>query len=725
MNDRIDIRTVPHKEAQAWETPLPHTITAHLPLPGKDPVWPYINIGKWKIDVNRYADSWREQLSVWRFEHKLRMGYSDAQYRRTDTQWAQRNFVHTQMMVEDRYFYDPVAGKYTVDRYLDDLISRYGGIDSVLIWYVYPNIGIDARNQTQLAYDMPGGIEGLKQAVQDFQRRGVKVFLPTMPWDNGSESEHKPDWEAVTELAVLVGADGVNGDTYNGVPRAFLECADKKGIALVYQPEGSLSADEMLQYNLQTWSKASLETIPAVHKVKWLETRHMVNLENRWARDRTNDFQYMFFNGIGYTSWENVWGIWNGFTERDGETLRRIATLYRQFPDLLVSPAWEPYARTLQQDVFASKFPSAGCALWTVVNRNEYDVDGDMLLAVHHAGRRYYDVWNGAELHPRLAGDGDAATATIALSLDKKGYGAVLAVEAGARIDGLDEFLQRMRGLADKPLRSFSGEWKPLPQQMVEIAPTRPAASAPVGMVAIPAGEFDFQVMGVEVEGYTWAGLDFQYPWESIARRSHRRRMTMKPFYIDRHPVTNAEFKQFIDASKYSPRDAHNFLRDWDNGAPRAGWENKPVTWVSIEDARAYAAWAGKRLPHEWEWQYAAQGADGRLYPWGDDWRAECAPPPNTGRALLAPADVDAHPLGASPFGVMDMVGNVWQWTDEFSDEHTRAAALRGGSSYHPQTSHWYFPQAHRLDQHGKYLLMAPCKDRSGMLGFRCVVDAQ
>jgi gamma-glutamyl hercynylcysteine S-oxide synthase len=74
---------------------------------------------------------------------------------------------------------------------------------------------------------------------------------------------------------------------------------------------------------------------------------------------------------------------------------------------------------------------------------------------------------------------------------------------------------------------------------------------------------------------------------------------------------------------------------------------------------------------------------------------------------------------------VMDLVGNVWQWTDEFSDEHTRAACLRGGSSYLPQTSHWYFPQAHRLDQHGKYLLMAPCKDRSGMLGFRCVVDAQ
>ena len=129
-------------------------------------------------------------------------------------------------------------------------------------------------------------------------------------------------------------------------------------------------------------------------------------------------------------------------------------------------------------------------------------------------------------------------------------------------------------------------------------------------------------------------------------------------------------------------------------------------------------------MPHEWEWQYAAQGSDGRLYPWGNDWKPAAMPAPNTGRALLPPADVDAHPAGASPFGVSDLVGNVWQWTDEFTDDHTRAAILRGGSAYRPQTSHWYFPQAWQLDRHGKYLLMAPCKDRSGMLGFRCVVDA-
>ena len=69
---------------------------------------------------------------------------------------------------------------------------------------------------------------------------------------------------------------------------------------------------------------------------------------------------------------------------------------------------------------------------------------------------------------------------------------------------------------------------------------------------------------------------------------------------------------------------------------------------------------------------------------------------PDKGRTMRGPDDVDAHPAGASPFGVMDMVGNVWQWTEEYVDDHTRAGILRGGRYYRPQGSIWYFPQAYR-----------------------------
>ena len=703
--------------AQYGEYALPHTVGQHLPTPSKAPGWPMANIGQWRVDVNAAAPVWLAEMKVWRAEHLIRMGFDDSEYRRKELAWSQRNFVHVQMMVEDRYFFDPVTGTYTVDRYLDDLEKRFGGVDSVLVWYVYPNIGIDDRNQTELARHLPGGIEGLKDAVDAFHRRGVKVFLPTMAWDNGTKGEGIPDWEAVTKLAQDVGADGVNGDTYNALPRSFLLASRKHKHPLVFQAESVPSADEQLMWNNQSWGKTWTEVVPAVSKLKWLEPRHMINIENRWARDRTDDFQYLWFNGIGYVAWENIWGVWNGFTPRDGETLRRLATIQRVLADHFVSRDWEPYASTLQQGVFASRFPIAGSTLWTIVNRNEYDVTGEQLAVAHVKGAQYYDLWSGAKLSPRVEG----GMAFIAVPLEAKGFGAVLA--SAKDIDGLSELLKRMRKIA-KPLHSVSNEWKALPQAMVKIEPTKSVKKAPAGMITIPAGEFTFKVTGIEIEGYLWNGLDFQYPWESSARRAHRHRVKMTAFHIDRYPVTNADFHKFVTASGYRPRDDHNFLRDWVKGAPRKGWERKPVTWVSIEDARAYARWVGKRLPHEWEWQYAAQSDDGRLYPWGNDWNEAHMPARSKGREMPILADVDAHPQGASPFGVMDLVGNVWHWTDEFRDEHTRAAAIRGGSAYLPQTSHWYFPQAYQLDQHGKYLLMAPSRDRSAAIGFRCVVDA-
>ena len=699
-----------------------HVLTErYLPRPGAVPGWPFASIGEWMIDVNAASEDWIRGLREWRREHLTRIGYDDSIYRRPELQWAQRNFVHTLAMVEDRNFYDAVSGRYTVGRYLDDLESRYGGIDSVLLWYVYPNIGIDDRNQFDLVRDLPGGLDGLRSVVAEFHERDVKVFLPTMPWDYGTREPGRPHWEAIAELVEAVGADGINGDTYNGVPRAFFDACDARGRPVVLQPESTATAEEALIWNVQSWTKkVPPDLIPSVPKFKWLEPRHMINIENRWSRDRNADLQHAFFNGIGYVAWENVWGIWNELTPRDGETLRRIANIQRRFAPLLVSADWTPYEKTLQAGVFASRFPARGLCLWTLVNRNECDVGGEQIVVEHREGTVYFDVWHGQRTEPRI----DQTKAVFSTILEGRGFGALLSVAPGATVEGLDAFMTRIQELAGTPLRSFSAAWRSLPQELVPIERTRPIAAAPPGMVAIPTGEFDFVVHGIEIEGQTWEGVDVQYPWETSARRSHRRRVHLDAFHMDRHPVTNAQYAAFVAASGYRPRDDHNFLRHWQDGAPLPRWEQKPVTWVSIEDARAYAQWAGKRLPHEWEWQYAAQGGDGRRYPWGNQWDPDGAPEPACGRDMPPPADVDTHPGGASPFGVLAMVGSVWQWTDEYVDAHTRAAILRGGSAYQPQSSHWYFPQAYRLDQHGKYLLMAPCKDRSGGIGFRCVVDA-
>lgn len=157
----------------------------------------------------------------------------------------------------------------------------------------------------------------------------------------------------------------------------------------------------------------------------------------------------------------------------------------------------------------------------------------------------------------------------------------------------------------------------------------------PPGMVYVPGGTF---LMGRD------NGDEYE-------RAAHT--VTLKPFFIDAYEVTCEQYRVFIQATSYA------VPRGWLNGNCPGGSARKPVTGISWADAKGYADWANKRLPTEEEWEYAARGTDGRLYPWGNEWRSGMA---NADSASGDLAEVGSY-RGASPFGAYDMVGNAWEWT--------------------------------------------------------------
>ena len=206
-----------------------------------------------------------------------------------------------------------------------------------------------------------------------------------------------------------------------------------------------------------------------------------------------------------------------------------------------------------------------------------------------------------------------------------------------------------------------------------------------------------------------------------------RRTVHIDAFYIDRTPVTNEQFVRFVGVTGYQPTGpgAARFLQDGAAGKS-AKLAHHPVTYVSWADAKAYAVWTGKRLPTEAEWEKAARGTDGRRYPWG---RSE----PDARRANFArmsggTTPVDAHPDGASPFGLLDTAGNVLEWCDEFDEPEFYGS----GPSHNPQNSteaptvvmrggSWMFgPRALRTYARTSY---AP-DYRFAAGGFRCVKSA-
>jgi formylglycine-generating enzyme required for sulfatase activity len=165
---------------------------------------------------------------------------------------------------------------------------------------------------------------------------------------------------------------------------------------------------------------------------------------------------------------------------------------------------------------------------------------------------------------------------------------------------------------------------------------------APNEMVLIPAGEF---IMGSD---------------DRLPDEGPQHRVTLPAFYIDKFEVTNLQYKKFNDATHgRSPR-------HWRNRTFPPGKADHPVVYVTWDNADAYCRWAGKRLPTDAEWEKAARGTDGRMFPWGDEFDTAKANTPVRWQEIGRFGDtspVGAFDTGKSPYGVYDMSGNVWEWT--------------------------------------------------------------
>ncbi len=719
-----------------------------------------------KVEYDVYADvyegEWQNGLRMMfqqRYLYDLK-NFDNTLFNRKDLDWIRHSYVVTIQYAWDHNYYDMRDGKYHFAQFLNLGKKFFGGYDVFCIWPTWPTLGLDQRNQWDLYNDLPGGLKKMHELSEYAKKQGTKFFISFNPWDKSTRKEDF--YEGISKMIRGTDADGVVLDTYGSSSKRLQNAADSVKPGVIMYSEGMAVPKDMPGIVAGRVHDA-IYMPPPLNLNKFIKPQFAIFRVCQLSEGRIHrEIAISFFNGYG-TEVNTMAPGRPGWMDEEYSYLGKTTMLLRENSSAFLTENWTPLLPTLTDSVWVNKWPLKSKTVYSIFSLKPEGNDGPLFESSPEKGFHFVDLWHHEEIEPDTV-DGKTYLPASVKSFNRSWLGTrregnvdcvaklpdllkinligdVLSFEADegdsilvwAGAPSYQSFSKKyyVKKSSIKLMREFGryegkftiqlfskgellderiAELKPGTARLIsKVVPTTKAGKTPEGMVEIPAGRFVYRI--------TQGDQFIPYPFVPDSQV-----IIMKKYYIDKYPVTNAEFKKFLVASHYKPKDKKNFLKNWVNGNYPEGEGNYPVVYVSRKDAQAYAEWAGKRLPTEIEWQYAGQGNDTLSWPWGHDFDSAMC---NDASGRLTP--VDAFPQGKSKSGVEDMVGNVWQLTnDVYDDGSYYMEMIRGGSYYDPTSSWWYVKGGPQPLNHRQILLMvSPGFDRNATVGFRCVKDAE
>lgn len=662
--------------------------------------------------------------------YRVRGGYrvNPARYRfdaynDPDLSWAKSVTSTWLNWAWDKENIDPRTGEWRLSESLAAARRRFGGFDAFILWPFWPRAGFDNRSQFDHYAGLPGGLDGLRDQIRKLHAEGVRVFLSYCHWSD-SDRDKSPaamsrSYGGFADLACRTEADGALMDLMSSTPEEILARARQCGRKLVPYNEGDPAWSDT-QTNLLGRIHNDLP-MPEFNLKRYLLPHHpqlRVCEPGNTGRRMRNDFVLSFFNGHGVEI-NTMFPENHPANDADWPILARALDLLRTHRANFASPDWDPLIASEDPAVWINRWPAASSTLYTIRGTNPGGHHGPLLRVPREEGVHYVDLWR----YRPIRNDG------VLLSYDVDGFTPGLGGPTGTANDSpgcIGAFRRRLKAVLDfemlrvetaapvkgEQLEVWLGTVRPdaepvrLPatasmdldlyrqfgrhtneaiivrlhdsQGQVEDVDIIPEAAVrffhidkprrtpsvqpgekPADMVRIAGGRFRYRLTNPPPpERFPYASPPFQ------PQPTADSEVELKPFWIDRHLVTNAAYARF---------------------APGHSVDGNPVVNVTYDEAKAYSKWAGKRLPTEEEWQFAAE----------------------------------------SGAGVEDLTGRLWQWTASLMDNGRHLIVLlRGGSAYHPPNGRWWVPGGPRkITQNYPLPLDGPAMNRLATVGFRCVKD--
>jgi len=706
--------------------------------------------------------------------------FNDSLYRRKDLEWIRKSYVIHLLMAWDKQFYDYKDNRYHIIDLLKKSFPLYGGDDVVCIWPTWPSLGIDQRNQFDLFRDLPGGLSKIREIADSFHSMNSHLFICYNPWDESTRGEGH--LAGLADIIRQTNSDGIVLDTQGASSKELQAAADSVKPRVIMYPEG-MAVPRDMQGVISGRVHDAIYYPPMLNLNKFIKPEFAIFRVTGVATEPIRrEVSLAFFNGYGTEIIMSYPGI-PSYLEDEYRYLGQTTRILRESSNNFTDKEYTPLISTARDSIWVNEWPGSQKSIYTIYSILPGSYNGLLFNVIPKDHTHFVDIWHHQELpSPREGKTYSVKVQTDAFNASWLGSNNEGAVDCIGQFPHLLESalsgdLLTIETTKGSEIRLWAGnpsyEKKPvifepgkhivhlsalfgryegkfviqlfdkgeiLDERIFEIKPgtprlnsepdvTNPAKKAHGGMVKVPAGIFKFHsTHGDDFISYPDYNEDSTY--------------NMKAFYMDRFPVTNAQFKDFITASNYVTSDTVNFLKNWIAGEIRPGEENFPVVYISYEDAKGYAKWAGKRLPTEIEWQYAAQTPQLNEWPWKQKspvkWTTQEV---NSTLTVKKPEGIDLrfcnsgdgklyavgkYHAGANPYGLEDLVGCVWQLTNDlYQSGSYRYIIMKGGSYFNPSSSWWYVQGGPRPLTYRQYLLrVSQGFERNATVGFRCVKDA-